>query len=74
LVEAIDDLLDAPEIDGRIELMRPKVLYEFADPDLETRSAGQKIMVRMGKENALRVKAKLGEIREALVSLGRAAH
>jgi hypothetical protein len=74
LIEAIDDLLDAPEIDGRIELMRPKVLYEFADPDLETRSAGQKIMVRMGKENALRVKAKLGEIREALVSLGRAAH
>lgn len=69
LVEAIDDLLEAPEIDAPIEVMRPKVLYEFADPDLETRSAGQKIMIRMGKENALRAKAKLAEIRDALAAL-----
>jgi len=48
--------------------VQPKVLYEFADPDLETRSAGQKILLRMGKDNELRVKAKLREIRGALLA------
>jgi hypothetical protein len=38
-------------------------MYEFADPALEARSAGQKIMIRMGSENAAIVKAKLREIR-----------
>ena len=68
LIEAIDDMLPAPRVDGPIELMRPKVLYEFADPDLETRSAGQKILIRMGADNAARVKAKLREIRRALLA------
>ena len=68
LIEAIDDMAAAPEIDAPIELMRPKVLYEFADPDLETRSAGQKILIRMGSDNAARVKAKLREIRHALIA------
>lgn len=66
LIEAIDDLLDAPDLDGSIALVQPKVLYQFADPELEARSAGQKIMVRMGRENAAKVKAKLREIRGAL--------
>ncbi len=47
-------------------MMQPKVFYEFTDPDLETRSAGQKMLIRMGAENARRVKAKLAEIRQAL--------
>jgi hypothetical protein len=34
--------------------------------ELEARSAGQKILIRMGAENARRVKAKLLEIRQAL--------
>jgi hypothetical protein len=44
------------------------VLYEFADPVLEASSAGQKILIRMGRENAVQVKAKLREIRGALVA------
>ena len=71
LMQAIDDMLAAPEIDGPIALVRPKVLYEFADPDLETRSAGQKILLRMGKANALRVKGKLREIRHELIAAAR---
>jgi hypothetical protein len=66
LVEAIDDLLAAPQVQGPVRLLQPKVFYEFADPELETRSAGQKILIRMGPENAARAKAKLQEIREAL--------
>ena len=70
LMEAIDDLLATPELDAPAKLLRPRVLYEFADPDLETRSAGQKILLRMGPENAARVKAKLWEIRRELLAAG----
>jgi hypothetical protein len=70
LVDAIDDLLAAPEVEAPIRLVRPKVLYQFADPDLEALSAGQKAMLRMGDRNAARVKAKLREIRRELVAAG----
>jgi hypothetical protein len=67
LVEAIDDVLAAPVVQAPIKLTQPKVLYEFADPDLERRSAGQKIMMRMGSDNAARVKAKLAQFRREVV-------
>jgi hypothetical protein len=66
LLEAIDDLLAAPELAGPAKLVQPKVFYHFADPDLDGRSAGQKIMMRMGSENAAKVKSKLREIRAEL--------
>ena len=69
LVEALDDLIAAPELASPPGLVQAKVLYEFADPALEGRSAGQKIMMRMGPENAARVKAKLREIRRELAAL-----
>jgi hypothetical protein len=65
LIEAIDDMLAAPEL-ASLDLVQPKVLYEYADEDLQGRSAGQKIMMRIGADNARRVKAKLREIRGAL--------
>ena len=68
LVEAIDDLLAAPDPPARIELATPHVLYEYADPDLEALSAGQKAMVRIGAANAARVKAKLRELRAEVAS------
>lgn len=67
LMEAIDDLLAAPE-PAAFELVQSKVMYEFADPELEARSAGQKILIRMGVPNAQRVKAKLREIRRELIA------
>ncbi|MDQ6916538.1 MAG: DUF3014 domain-containing protein [Pseudomonadota bacterium] len=66
LIEAIDDLLAAPEVAEPLQVVQPKILYQYADPALEARSAGQKIMIRMGSDNAARVKAKLREIRTAL--------
>jgi Protein of unknown function (DUF3014) len=68
LIEVIDDLLAAPDVQVPIRLIRPKVMYQFADPELEARSAGQKIMIRMGAENAARIKAKLQEVRRELTS------
>jgi len=70
LVEAIDDMLATPDVKGPIKLVRPNVLYQFADPDLEALSAGQKILLRMGPENAARIKAKLGEILRELTGQG----
>jgi hypothetical protein len=63
LVQVIDHLLAAPEVEGPLRLVQPRVLYQFADPKLESLSAGQKIMLRMGPENSAKVKAKLREIR-----------
>jgi hypothetical protein len=69
LVEVIDHLLTTPEIEEPLRLVQTKVLYEFADPKLETLSAGQKILLRMGHANELKIKAKLREIRQKLVSM-----
>ncbi len=66
LVEVIDHLLATPDVKGPILLKRPSVNYEFVDPELENRSAGQKTLIRMGSENAAVVKAKLRELRKAV--------
>jgi hypothetical protein len=68
LVAAIDDLLAAPDLQGPIPLVRPNVMYLYADPKLEDLSAGQKALLRMGPDNAAIVKAKLRELR-ALVTV-----
>jgi hypothetical protein len=81
LIEVIDHLLATPElrrpiklvppdVKGPVKLERPWVMYEFADPDLEARSAGQKILLRMGAGNAGRVKAKLRDFRRQLTQRG----
>ncbi|MBA2592492.1 MAG: DUF3014 domain-containing protein [Gammaproteobacteria bacterium] len=66
LIDVMDYLLAAPEIEGPIELVQPKVLYQFADPELEKRSWGQKALIRMGPANAAAVKEKLREIRDLI--------
>jgi hypothetical protein len=68
LIAAIDDMLSAPEAPVPTPLTQPKVLYAYADPELEALSAGQKIMLRMGNENAARAKAKLRDLRLALTA------
>lgn len=68
LVTVIDHLLATPAIEGPMRVVQPKVLYEFADPDLEARSAGQKLLLRMGAENAERVKARLREFRREITA------
>jgi Protein of unknown function (DUF3014) len=67
VVEVIDHLLAAPEPAGPLLLEQPKVMYRFADPDLESRSAGQKILLRMGLEHERVVKDKLRAIRALIV-------
>jgi len=67
LVEVIDHLLTGPQPDGPIVLVRPKVLYEFADPDLEALSSGRKLLLRMGPSNAATLKRILEKFRSRLL-------
>jgi len=71
LIGVIDHLLAAPEPKSPVYLTQPRILFEFADPNLEELSAGQKILVRVGIDNEMRLKAKLRDIRKALT--GKAA-
>ncbi len=68
LVEVVDQMLAAPDVQGPVKLVQPSFMYQFADRELEALSAGQKIMVRMGAENAARIRVKLKEIRSELTS------
>lgn len=67
LVEVIDHLLAAPDAPTEIRLARPSVLYRYADEGLEKLSSGQKLLIRMGAENAGAIKSKLREIRAELL-------
>lgn len=68
LIKLIDHLLATPEPKGPVALVRPKVLYQFADPELERRSSGQKMLLRLGTRNAAVIKAKLREIRSVVAA------
>jgi hypothetical protein len=63
LVQVIDHLLQTPDVRGPIPVKQGKVFYEYADPTLEARSAGQKLLLRMGAQNEAVIKQKLRELR-----------
>lgn len=67
LVEVVDHLLETPDAPAEIRLVQPSVLYLYADERLEKLSSGQKLLIRMGNENAAVVKSKLREIRAELL-------
>lgn len=84
LVQVIDQLLAAPEpsgalavhlppINSPVQPPRPWTLYEFDDPALQSLTAGQKVMVRMGLANERRVKARLAQLRRLLTAAARPA-
>ncbi|MDR2215927.1 MAG: DUF3014 domain-containing protein [Nevskiaceae bacterium] len=69
LVEVIDHLQAAPSPAQPPALVQPKVMYEFADAALESRSAGQKLMIRMGPQNAATVKSWLASLRAEITRI-----
>ncbi|TFZ04801.1 DUF3014 domain-containing protein [Ramlibacter rhizophilus] len=79
LVEVIDLLLATPipaqpprlqqfAIKGPMGDPRPWVRWEFVDPSLQSLSAGQKMLLRMGPDNQRRLQAVLARWRAELVS------
>jgi hypothetical protein len=77
LVEVIELLLATPDlaqparmvlpvINSPVQPARPWVMYEFEDPAHAARPAGQRLLLRMGPENARRLKARLRDFHQAL--------
>ncbi len=69
LIQVIDHLLTAPEVEQPVRLVQPILRYKYADPELEALSSGRKILIRIGPENAARVKEKLRKFRNELISI-----
>ena len=63
LVAAIDSLLATPTVSGPVTLVRPNVFWQYSDPKLEALPAGQKLLIRMGPQNAAIIEAKLRAFR-----------
>jgi Protein of unknown function (DUF3014) len=73
LVVAIDDMLAAPDLHDPVAVMQVGSRYVFVDQQLQSLSAGQKLMIRLGPANEAQFKAKLRMIRELVVG-GQVAH
>lgn len=68
LTDAIDLLLDTPEPQGDLPLLRNSVTYQYAFSEWEQLPAAQKQLLRMGPENMKKVKAALRNIKAQLES------
>jgi DUF3014 family protein len=78
VVEVIDHLLQTPEppasgplmqlteVKGSVPSTQPWLRYEFADADLQSLSAGQRILLRVGPAHRATLKAKLRDLRAVL--------
>jgi hypothetical protein len=82
LVDVIDHLLDTPEVPaapavqlievkGSTASTQPWTHYEFVDAGLQGLSSGQKMLVRLGPDQARRMKAKLAEFRRLVTKAPR---
>lgn len=78
LIEVIDLLLATPEpqrspevvfteVKGPFAPVRPWTHYAFADPELQSLTAGQKMLLRVGAEQRQRLKQQLRALRAQLV-------
>ena len=63
LLEAIDQLLDTPEVPVPVEVYTGSVAYKYADDRLESLNEPQKQLLRTGPDNMRRIKAKLRELK-----------
>jgi len=71
LLDAIDHLLDTPEIPLPVEVYSDSVMYKFRNERIENLSNPQKQLLRTGPENMRQIKAKLREIQTAVQELNR---
>jgi hypothetical protein len=68
LNQAIRNVLQARIVTNEILLTRPSVHYHFADPALENLSDLEKLLIRMGPENASTVQRKVRDISNRLAN------
>lgn len=66
LRSAIDRIIEMPLRADALELVQPNVLYEYADPEIESLPPLEKQLLRLGPLNLGRLKAYLRVLRTAL--------
>lgn len=63
---AINNVLQANELEGPFQLVKPSVMYLFADTGIENLQAVHKQLIRIGPQNTAKLKAKLLEFSSQL--------
>ncbi len=66
VIRAIDNVLNAQTAEGPFQLVKPKVMYVYADASIESMTPVEKQLLRMGPQNAEKLKAALAQYRERL--------
>jgi len=66
LIDAINEILDTPEVPMPIEIYSESVNYKFKDPRLEALPGPQKQLLRTGPENMRRIKDVLRAVKSEL--------
>lgn len=67
LIAVIDNLIATPEPKQPIEVKQSGAFYVYTDSQLESLSAGQKMLLHTGPENEAKIKIKLQDLRALLV-------
>lgn len=57
VLDAIARLDSLPDIGSRVELLRPNVMYKYADPGLEKMAEFDKQLLRFGPENIAKIRS-----------------
>jgi hypothetical protein len=66
LLQAIDHVLETPVVDGRIELVSPKVMYDYKNEQWQSLTHVQKQVMRLGAQNINKLKPLLRRYRGLL--------
>jgi hypothetical protein len=66
LRSAINIVLHSPNIDGPYQLVKPSVMYLYADASIENLEEVQKLLIRVGPDNTEKLKTKLREFSASL--------
>lgn len=66
LLRAIDQVMNAPDVQGPFQLIKPSVSYIYADTRIEDMSPVQKQLLRIGSDNTAKLKERLPGYRERL--------
>jgi len=65
LAQAARRVNELPDLPERVELLQPKVMYQYADPDLEGLPDFEKQILRMGPANVARLQAYISRLQAA---------
>ena len=66
LQDAITKVLDMEIPKERLDLVRPSVMYQYKNEDIEQLDDAEKLMLRLGKENLLVIKSVMLELSEKI--------